>query len=217
MVCGGWFGGMPLTLSVQRRLSRFWLAACWRWWDWSGRSDRALATLDELLASCEPLDPHLLATRAHALGSLNRWAAARSDLEQLCALCPHHAAHHYNLGFVCMQMGDGASAVQAFGQSVTLNPRLDQGWYGLGGARMAVGDWRGAEDAWRKQVQLQPLCPDGYVRLIELFVSRGDFDSARSWWNRLSHFDPRRAFELQPVLPESGAVRWARGGQVECT
>lgn len=217
MVCGGWFGGMPLTLSVQRWLRRLWLAACWRWWDWSGRSDRALATLDELLASCEPLDPHLLATRAHALGSLNRWAAARSDLEQLCALCPHHAAHHYNLGFVCMQMGDGASAVQAFGQSVTLNPRLDQGWYGLGGARMAVGDWRGAEDAWRQQVQLQPLCPDGYVRLIELFVSRGDFDSARSWWNRLSHFDPRRAFELQHVLPESGAVRWARGGQVECT
>lgn len=155
-------------------------------------------------ASAQP-PLHLLATRAHLLGQLGRWPDARHALQQLHALDTRHAAHAFNLGFVCMQLGDAAAAAPAFRACLHSAPHMDQAWFGLGQALHALGDWSGAEAAWVKQVGMQPLCPDGYTQLVKLCVQRQDTQAARVWLNSLRAFDPRQALALEPHVAQACA------------
>lgn len=216
-----------------QRTTLFWR---WRFWHQVGSPTRTLAALDEVLwalGAPSPSEPtsglpvasdiqeggqqagkgrrllSLQATRAHVFGELGRWAEARSQLEQLVSFEPGSAAHAYNLGYVCMQLGDAASAAPAFRTCIQLAPNLDQAWYGLGNALSALGDRAGAHHAWAQQVSMQPMCADGYVQLVRLSVQREDALAARSWLNKLREFDPRQALVLEPLLaslPTVGAT-----------
>jgi tetratricopeptide (TPR) repeat protein len=227
---------MPLMGVVADRCQRIALMWQWRFWQQVGSPARTVAALNHLLADwdacvtaaeavstkpCHVVTPyrssrsdegatpplHLLATRAHALGQLERWCDARAQLEQLRALQPTHAAHAFNLGYVCAQLGDAPAATQAFQACIQVAPHIDRAWYGLGAALFDQGDWSGAEAAWVKQVNMQPLCPDGYTQLVRLAVQRQDAIAARSWLDQLRRFEPRQALALEPLVaavPELG-------------
>lgn len=219
---------MPLTGRIAVWWRRKTLSWRWRVWHQLGSPARTLAALDDLLAARGPAGPDVgtafnlqaaseshggsrqrgasatqmqwLATRAHVLGQMQRWSEARAQLEQLLALQPDHAAHAFNLGYVCSQLGDSMGAIQAFQKCLYLAPHIDRAWYGLGVALLDQGDWLGAEAAWVRQVSMQPLCPDGYTQLIRLFIQRQDVGAARSWLDRLRDFEPRHALALEPLL-----------------
>lgn len=211
----GWYRRVVLTLRwhTWRQLGRPLRAlhaldeqiACWAAWEASrGAPDEGVAACPSQKGAWRPEHTsspvHLLATRAHVLGQLGRWQDARTQLEQVRALSADQAAHAFNLGYVCAQLGDADAAAQAFRACLDLAPQMDQAWFGLGEALCTQGDFAGAEVAWAKQVSLQPLCPDGYVKLVRLFTQLGNAVAARSWLNRLREFEPRCALSLEPLV-----------------
>lgn len=182
--------------------------ACWGAWVSSGGAPHEKATAcaaqndaGRLEHTAPPI--HLLAARAHVLGQLGRWQDARTQLEHVLVRDADNAAHAFNLGYVCAQMGDADAAARAFRACLNLAPHMDQAWFGLGEALFAQQDFAGAEAAWVRQVSMQPLCPDGYVKLVRLFLRRGDAAAARSWLDRLRAFEPRQALALEPFVAQS--------------
>jgi len=199
-------------------------AASWRWrlsalsWRldlWRGHTLQALDLLEGWL-SAAPLNPdahtqsavwHAWATRAHLLGSLNRWAEAAAQLQMLQQVLPGHAAHHFNAGFAWQQLGDWCRAEQAFRHALAASPRMDLAWFGLGDVLCQQGKHAEAEAAWTRQTELQPLCADGLERLVQLHAALGQSEQASQRLGQLRAFAPRQAMALEPVVAQLSGVR----------
>ena len=199
-------------------------AASWRWrlsalsWRlalWRGHTLQALDLLAGWL-SAAPLNPdahtqsavwHAWATRAHLLGSLNRWAEAAAQLQMLQQVLPAHAAHHFNAGFAWQQLSEWSRAEQAFRQALALSPRMDLAWFGLGDVLYQQGRHTEAEAAWTRQTELQPLCADGLERLVQLHAALGQSQQASQRLGQLRAFAPRQAMALEPVVAQLSGVR----------
>jgi tetratricopeptide (TPR) repeat protein len=166
--------------------------------------------------SAAPLNPdahtqsavwHAWATRAHLLGSLNRWAEAAAQLQMLQQVLPAHAAHHFNAGFAWQQLSEWSRAEQAFRQALALSPRMDLAWFGLGDVLYQQGRHTEAEAAWTRQTELQPLCADGLERLVQLHAALGQSQQASQRLGQLRAFAPRQAMALEPVVAQLSGVR----------
>ena len=198
-------------------------AASWRWrlsalsWRlalWRGHTLQALDLLEDWL-SAAPLNPdahtqsavwHAWATRAHLLGSLNRWAEAAAQFQTLQQVLPGHAAHHFNAGFAWQQLGDWCLAEQAFRHALAASPRMDLAWFGLGDVLCQQGKHAEAEAAWTRQTELQPLCADGLERLVQLHAALGQWQQASQRLGQLRAFAPRQAMALEPVVAQLSGV-----------
>jgi len=194
-----------------------WRVSAWNWRQalWRGRTPEALDLLEGWL-SAAPGNPgtqtqsavwHAWATRAHLLGSLNRWADAAAQLQVLQQVLPGHAAHHFNAGFAWQQLGEWSLAEQAFRQALALSPRMDMAWFGLGDVLCAQCRHADAEAAWTRQTELQPLCADGLDRLVQLHAAQGQWQQASQRLSQLRAFAPRHAMALEAVVADVPGVR----------
>lgn len=190
-------------------------AVSWRLALWAGHTSRALDVLEGWLCAA-PMNPdahtqsvvwHAWATRAHLLGSLNRWAEAAEQLQTLQQAVPDDAAHHFNAGFAWQQLGDWSRAERAFRQALTVSPRMDLAWFGLGDVLFQQGKHAEAAAAWTRQTELQPLCADGLERLVQLHAALGQWQQASQRLGQLRAFAPRQAMALEPMVAQLEGVR----------
>lgn len=123
-----------------------------------GRSaaERALAALDGVLAT-QPDSVPLLLERASQLGSMGRYAAARTDLEHALLLDPENLTVRSALGIVLLRKGLWSSAVPHLRTVVEAESWSPTAWFYLGEALNHVDDLEGALAAFVRASELDPL------------------------------------------------------------
>jgi tetratricopeptide (TPR) repeat protein len=182
---------MPLIDATTRARwqARAWLAI--------GRSDRALAAIDRLLAAM-PDDAWGLASRAHLHAQAGRRAAAIADLQALVARQPQRsAADWFNLGYLLEADDRPADAEAAFRAALALDGRLDRAWYGLGLVLVRLDRPDEAAAALKRTTELQPMSPHGWYQLARLHAFGQRRDEALRIIRHLRGFEPRVAAQLE--------------------
>jgi predicted Zn-dependent protease len=184
-----------------------------------GKRADALPRFERML-QLRPTDRYALASRAHLLAEVNKFAEAITSLQQLTRLAgsvPQEAAAWFNLGFVQQQAGCHDDAGLAFEQALARDPRMDRAWYGLALVLMEQGQFHDAAKALKKNTALQPLSPYGWYRLAQVRLALGQPDKARKVIAHLRQFEPKVAAQLERetgLHPGAGASSMAGVAEV---
>jgi tetratricopeptide (TPR) repeat protein len=90
-----------------------------------------------------------------------------------------------------LKAGDTASAIEDFGDAVTLEPDLAEGYRQLALARYTAGDTKGAIEALALAVQHEPRDFLAFKTLTDISESRGDWKGAYEAWEKVLAIDPK--------------------------
>jgi tetratricopeptide (TPR) repeat protein len=119
------------------------------------QAERALAKLDDAVAA-QPDSVPLLLERATHLGSMGRYAAARTDLEHALLLDPSSVTVRSALGIVLLRKGLWAEAIPHLRLVVETESWSPTAWFYLGEALNHVDDLDGALAAFGRAAELDP-------------------------------------------------------------
>lgn len=157
-----------------------------------GRPEEALQHLS-VLVDHRPEAVHLRLKRAAAAMALERFEAARADLERVVRVAPDHAEAHHRMGAVLERLGQPREAAYHYARAGRLNtsPRraaratyeAARLWAGLGEADRAL-------EAFERSRDLDPNLLDTRLGLGGLLLNLGRAEAA--------HRELQRAVELDP-------------------
>jgi tetratricopeptide (TPR) repeat protein len=119
------------------------------------QAERALAKLDDAVAA-QPDSVPLLLERATQLGSMGRYAAARTDLEHALLFDPASVTVRSALGIVLLRKGLWAEAIPHLRLVVETESWSPTAWFYLGEALNHVDDLDGALAAFGRAAELDP-------------------------------------------------------------
>lgn len=119
------------------------------------QAERALAKLDDAVAA-QPDSVPLLLERATHLGSMGRYAAARTDLEHALLLDPASVTVRSALGIVLLRKGLWAEAIPHLRLVVETESWSPTAWFYLGEALNHVDDLEGALAAFGRAAEIDP-------------------------------------------------------------
>src|SRR5262245_44353853 len=139
----------------------------------SGRHYEALAAA-EALAVAMPDNRDLLYLIAANQRCLNRISEALATLHRLEQQHPRFSLLHQERGYCYVSMRDAPRAIDAFLQSVSLNPALTTSWSMLERLYRMMGEAEGAATAAEHLSNLERIPPEG-VRAGSLFSDGGLF------------------------------------------
>lgn len=90
-----------------------------------------------------------------------------------------------------LRAGDNSSAIEDFGDAVTLQPNLAEGYRQLAIARYAAGDTKGAIEALALAVQHEPRDFLAFKTLTDISEARQDWKAAYEAWQKVLAIDPK--------------------------
>ena len=90
-----------------------------------------------------------------------------------------------------LKAGDNADATEDFGDAVTLQPDLAEGYRQLAMARYAAGDTKGAIEDLALAVQHEPRDFLAYRTLTDIFESQQNWKGAYDAWQKVLAIDPK--------------------------
>jgi len=90
-----------------------------------------------------------------------------------------------------LKAGDSKSAIEDFGDAVTLQPELAEGYRQLALARYTAGDSKGAIEALAQAVQREPRDFLAFKTLTDISESRQDWKGAYEAWQKVLSIDPK--------------------------
>jgi tetratricopeptide (TPR) repeat protein len=90
-----------------------------------------------------------------------------------------------------LKAGDNQDAIEDFGDAVTLQPDLSEGYRQLALARYAAGDVKGAIEDLALAVQHEPRDFLAYRTLADIFEAQHNWKGAYDAWQKLLTIDPR--------------------------
>ena len=90
-----------------------------------------------------------------------------------------------------MKAGDNQDAIEDFGDAVTLQPELAEGYRQLALARYAAGDTKGAIEALALAVQQEPRDFLAFRTLTDISEARQDWKGAYEAWQKVMALDPK--------------------------
>ncbi|NND42287.1 MAG: tetratricopeptide repeat protein, partial [Silicimonas sp.] len=99
-------------------------------------------------------------------------ACARADRRDPVAL--------YNLGNVCMALGDEKAAQLAFERAIARDPEFAEARFNLAGLLERQGAQNAALEELRKTVEIAPDFPDALFNLAQIELATGDLDAAEA-------------------------------------
>lgn len=99
-------------------------------------------------------------------------AEAKADIQSELAKDPSNAEGYALLGVVCTEQKNYAEAVQAFGHSLRLNPKLNNVRNSLGSVYVLQGQLELAEREFRESVRVNPQDHDGNYNLGLVLLAR---------------------------------------------
>lgn len=98
---------------------------------------------------------------------------------------------YYNEGCRLLQMGKHADALQKFQLSVSLNPKLADGWNNVGFCANMIDRLEEAEVAYRKALEIDPRRYTTWCNLGNLLKDTSRFDEALAAYERAALINPR--------------------------
>jgi tetratricopeptide (TPR) repeat protein len=98
---------------------------------------------------------------------------ARKEFQRVVQLNQSDSEAYFNLGNVCMLMGQMGDAQQYLGEGMRRQPDSALGHFLLGSLDIRTGKYEQAEAALRQAIQLNPVMAQARLQLVNLLVQRG--------------------------------------------
>lgn len=117
--------------------------------------------------------------------------------ERALTLTPNNANAHFNVGFVCEELGRSQEAEHAFRKALKLDEKMDRAWYGLG--LVLVRQQRFAESlvAFKRNTELQSMSPFAWYQMARVHMELREPEKALEVMRHLNGFEPKVAAQLE--------------------
>lgn len=161
-----------------------------------GMRSRAHAVFQEILG----IDSQdVLALNSLGFNELSdgRLPQALGFFERALVQTPSIASAHFNVGFVCEELGRSQEAELAFNAALQIDEKLDRAWYGLG--LVLVRQQRFAESllAFKRNTELQSMSPFAWYQMARVHMEMQEPDLALQVMRHLNGFEPKVAAQLE--------------------
>jgi tetratricopeptide (TPR) repeat protein len=161
-----------------------------------GLRAKAHDVFQEIL-SINPLDALALNSLAYEELSNSRLTQALSYFERALVQTPNNANAHFNVGFVCEELGRSQDAETAFNAALELDEKLDRAWYGLGLVLVRQRRLEESLAAFKRNTELQSMSPFAWYQMARVHMELGQPEQALEVMRHLKGFEPKVAAQLE--------------------
>ena len=144
-----------------------------------------------------PADALALNSLAYEELSNRRLLQALSYFERALAGTPNNANAHFNVGFVCEELGRSQEAEVAFKAALQLDEKLDRAWYGLGLVLVRQRRLEESLVAFKRNTDLQSMSPFAWYQMARVHMELGRPEEAYAVMRHLKSFEPKVAAQLE--------------------
>ena len=161
-----------------------------------GLRGQANTVFREILA-INPAD--VLALNSLGYDELNhrRLTQSLGFFERALAQTPANANAHFNVGFVCEELGRSQDAEIAFRAALQIDEKLDRAWYGLGLALVRQQRFEESLVAFKRNTELQSMSPYAWYQMARVHMEMQHPDKALEVMRHLKGFEPKVAAQLE--------------------
>lgn len=178
----------PLELFVQRWWARLLLLV--------GRRRDAMAVCRAVLEKV-PQDVHALNSLAYDHLQSGHPALALPLFERVVVLTPELSNAHFNVAFVCDELGKFDQAEREFRAAIAIEEKMDRAWYGLGLVLLKQQRHDEALVVLLHNTKLQPMSPHAWYQMARIHVDLKQPDEAVKLIRHLKGFEPKVAAQLE--------------------
>jgi tetratricopeptide (TPR) repeat protein len=161
-----------------------------------GLRAQAHDVFQEILA-INPADPLALNSLGYQELSNQRFIQALGYFERALLQTPNNANAHFNVGFVCEELGRSQQAELAFKAALQIDEKLDRAWYGLGLALVRQQRFEDALAAFKRNTELQSMSPFAWYQMARVHMELGQPEEALAVMRHLKGFEPKVAAQLE--------------------
>ena len=144
-----------------------------------------------------PADALALNSLAYEELNNRRLVQSLSYFERALVQTPHNANAHFNVGFVCEELGRSQEAEIAFKAALHLDEKLDRAWYGLGLVLVRQRRFEEALMAFKRNTELQSMSPFAWYQMARVHMELGHPEAALVVMRHLKGFEPKVAAQLE--------------------
>jgi tetratricopeptide (TPR) repeat protein len=161
-----------------------------------GLRAQAHDVFQEILA-INPADPLALNSLGYQELSNQRFIQALGYFERALVQTPNNANAHFNVGFVCEELGRSQQAELAFKAAIQIDEKLDRAWYGLGLALVRQQRFEDSLAAFKRNTELQSMSPFAWYQMARVHMEMGQPQEALAVMRHLKGFEPKVAAQLE--------------------
>jgi tetratricopeptide (TPR) repeat protein len=161
-----------------------------------GLRAKAHDVFQEIL-SINPVDTLALNSLGYEELSNSRLIQALSYFERALVQTPNNANAHFNVGFVCEELGRSQDAEIAFKAALELDEKLDRAWYGLGLVLVRQRRLEESLAAFKRNTELQSMSPFAWYQMARVHMELGQPEQALEVMRHLKGFEPKVAAQLE--------------------
>ena len=129
--------------------------------------------------------------------SNRRLIQALSYFERALVQTPNNANAHFNVGFVCEELGRSQDAETAFKAALELDEKLDRAWYGLGLVLVRQQRLEESLTAFKRNTELQSMSPFAWYQMARVHMELSQPEKALEVMRHLKGFEPKVAAQLE--------------------
>ena len=161
-----------------------------------GLRAQAHDVFQEILA-INPADPLALNSLGYQELSNQRFIQALGYFERALVQTPNNANAHFNVGFVCEELGRSQQAELAFKAAIQIDEKLDRAWYGLGLTLVRQQRFEDSLAAFKRNTELQSMSPFAWYQMARVHMEMGQPQEALAVMRHLKGFEPKVAAQLE--------------------
>ena len=185
----------PSSLNTAIRSRCFWLRLQAKALLVLGLRNKAHAVFQEIL-QINPED--VLALNSLGFKELNdqHFVQALVFFERALLLTPANANAHFNVGFVCEELGRSQEAEHAFRSAIQIDEKMDRAWYGLGLVLVRQQRFEESLIAFKRNTELQSMSPYAWYQMARVHMEMQAPEKALEVMRHLNGFEPKVAAQL---------------------
>ena len=122
---------------------------------------------------------------------------ALSFFERALVQTPVSANAHFNVGFVCEELGRSQEAEIAFQAALQIDQKMDRAWYGLGLVLVRQRRLEESLVAFKRNTELQSMSPFAWYQMARAHMELGQPEKALEVMQHLKGFEPKVAAQLE--------------------
>lgn len=161
-----------------------------------GLRAQANAVFQEIL-QINPVDVLALNTLGYDELNHRRLPQALDFFERALAQTPAIANAHFNVGFVCEELGRTQEAELAFKAAIQIDEKFDRAWYGLGLVLVRQRRFEESLVAFKRNTELQSMSPYAWYQMARVHMELQQPDNALEVMRHLKGFEPKVAAQLE--------------------
>ncbi len=186
----------PASANTSSRTRCFWLRLQAKALLVLGLRSKAHVLFQDIL-EIQPDD--VLALNSLGFEALNdrRLVQSLGFFERALVQTPANANAHFNVGFVCEELGRSQDAEIAFRAAIAIDEKMDRAWYGLGLALVRQQRFAESLVAFERNTQLQSMSPYAWYQMARVHMEMQEPEKALQVMRHLKGFEPKVAAQLE--------------------